>query len=239
MLKEDNFEKKFILNARALAKDLDVELIEKDLIEKSKELLQTLEKVEKNKIFNAESLLDLGKVKCSYRTTILSCYQAMGYIIAGCTNKTEYELGFFLTFGDNIANFKPIEHLYKHEVIKLSYILGTKEEVILAPPSAGFWEFQEDLEDIAYWIINKGPILKSRTFNEQEIRKANKIKNQLRWEKIDKCLQCIAEKKESKEISKEVKLPLNIINDLKEVTRKSKKYKRREILVSIKPVTSI
>jgi len=36
-----------------------------------------------------------------------------------------------------------------------------------------------------------------------------------------------------------VKLPLNIINDLKEVTRKSKKYKRREILVSIKPVTSI
>ena len=42
--------------------------------------------------------LGKDKIKCSMRSTIISCYQDKGYIIAGCTNRTEYELGFFVTF---------------------------------------------------------------------------------------------------------------------------------------------
>ena len=95
---DNTMEKKFLINARNLAKDLDVPLTEIPLEKRNIELIQILEKAENYKIFNSKSLLDSNKIKCSMRSTIISCYQDKGYIIAGCTNRTEYELGFFVTF---------------------------------------------------------------------------------------------------------------------------------------------
>lgn len=95
---DDNMERKFLINARNLAKDLEITLTEISLGKRNIELIQILEKAEKDKIFNSNSLLDSNKIKCSMRSTIISCYQDKGYIIAGCTNRTEYELGFFVTF---------------------------------------------------------------------------------------------------------------------------------------------
>ena len=95
---DDNMERKFLINARNLAKDLEISLTEISLGKRNVELIQILEKAEKGKIFNSKSLLDSNKIKCSMRSTIISCYQDKGYIIAGCTNRTEYELGFFVTF---------------------------------------------------------------------------------------------------------------------------------------------
>lgn len=233
IVEENELEKKFIYNARKLAKDLDTKLIEIPLQGKSLELMQILEKSDKDNVFNSNSVLEVGKAKCSYRTAIISCYQDKGYVIAGCTNRTEYELGFFVTFGDNIANFKPIEHLYKHEVIELANVLGTRKEVINQPPSAGFWENQEDLEDIAYWIVNKGPILKPRNFSNEEINKAENIKNVLNWEKIDTCLLMIRENKGIKEIANITEMSEHIVGDIVEVVKNAKKYKNRKILVSL------
>ena len=98
MVTDNNMERKFLTNARNLAKDLEVSLTVIPLEERNIELIQILEKAEKDKIFNSKSLLDSNKIKCSMRSTIISCYQDKGYIIAGCTNRTEYELGFFVTF---------------------------------------------------------------------------------------------------------------------------------------------
>ena len=98
MVTDNNMERKFLTNARNLAKHLEVSLTEIPLEERNIELIQILEKAEKDKIFNSKSLLDSNKIKCSMRSTIISCYQDKGYIIAGCTNRTEYELGFFVTF---------------------------------------------------------------------------------------------------------------------------------------------
>lgn len=98
IVNDNNMERKFLTNARNLAKDLEVSLTVIPLEERNIELIQILEKAEKDKIFNSKSLLDSNKIKCSMRSTIISCYQDKGYIIAGCTNRTEYELGFFVTF---------------------------------------------------------------------------------------------------------------------------------------------
>ena len=95
---DENIERKFLINAKNLAKDLEVSLTEIPLGKRNIELIKILEEAEKDKIFNSKSLLDSNKIKCSMRSTIISCYQDKGYIIAGCTNRTEYELGFFVTF---------------------------------------------------------------------------------------------------------------------------------------------
>ena len=95
---DENIERKFLKKKKNLAKDLEVSLTEIPLGKRNIELIKILEEAEKDKIFNSKSLLDSNKIKCSMRSTIISCYQDKGYIIAGCTNRTEYELGFFVTF---------------------------------------------------------------------------------------------------------------------------------------------
>ena len=57
-------------------------------------------------------------------------------------------------------------------MIKLARLLNSRDEVINQSPSAEFWENQEDLEDIAYWIINEGPIIIPKQFNDIEILQA-------------------------------------------------------------------
>ena len=139
-----------------------------------------------------------------------------------------------LHFGDNLANFKPIEHLYKTDVIKIARLLNSRDEVINQSPSAGFWENQEDLEDIAYWIINEGPILIPKQFNDMEIAQAEKIAKKLSWKKLDMCLKMISKEDDIENIVRTVELPIEIINGIVEIIKKAKKYKSRKILVSLR-----
>lgn len=139
-----------------------------------------------------------------------------------------------LHFGDNLANFKPIEHLYKTDVIKIARLLNSRDEVINQSPSAGFWKNQEDLEDIAYWIINEGPIIIPKQFNDIEISQAEEITKKLSWEKLDMCLKMIRKDKDIKNIVRIMELPIEIINGIIEITKKAKKYKSRKILVSLR-----
>lgn len=133
-----------------------------------------------------------------------------------------------------MANFKPIEHLYKTEVIEIAKNIGTRKEVINQAPSAGFWEKQEDLEDISYWIVNQGPIVKPKNFTKEEITRAEETRKELDWNKLDTCLEMIRENQDIEEIEKTTKLSKNIVDGIKEVVKKARKYKNREILKSLR-----
>ena len=233
-VKETETEGKFVKNVKNLAEDLEVPLTILPFEGKSMEFIKILEQAENEPIFNSKLILDPAKAKCSMRSAIISSYQDKGFIIAGCTNLTEYELGFFMTFGDNLAHFKPIEHLYKTEVIQLAKEIGTRREVIEQPATSGFWRKQEDLEDIAFWIFNQGPIMKARKFSKEEKEKIFKIKDQLTWEKIDNCLKNLRDKKTIEEIAKETGLSTKIIEGIIQITRKAKQYRNREIMVSMR-----
>lgn len=233
-VKETETEGKFVKNVKNLAEDLQVPLTIVPFEGKSMEFIKILEQAENEPIFNCKLILDPTKAKCSMRSAIISSYQDKGFIIAGCTNLTEYELGFFMTFGDNLAHFKPIEHLYKTEVIQLAKEIGTRREVIEQPATSGFWRKQEDLEDIAFWIFNQGPIMKARKFSKEEKDEIFKIKEELSWEKIDNCLKGFGDKKTIEEIAKETGLPTKIIEGIVQITKKAKQYRNREIMVSMR-----
>lgn len=233
-VKETETEAKFVKNVKNLAEDLETPFTIVPFEGKSMEFIKVLEQAENEPIFNSRLILDPAKAKCSMRSAIISSYQDKGFIIAGCTNLTEYELGFFMTFGDNLAHFKPIEHLYKIEVIQLAKEIGTRKEVIEQPATSGFWRKQEDLEDIAFWIFNQGPIMKARKFSKEEKEEIFKIKEELSWEKIDNCLKNLKEKKTIEEIEKETGLPAKIIEGIIQITKKAKQYRNREIMVSMR-----
>lgn len=227
---QSDMEDKFLMNARNLAHDLQMELSEIHLENVNQVLMDALIQGDTRQTFTDKYDLDSAKAKCSLRSSVISCYQDKGLLIAGTTNRTEWELGFFLTFGDNLSHFKPLAHLYKSQIMKLGEEIGTRREVLEQEPSAGFWNGQTDREDLAYWIINDGPILRPRSFSEEEVRLAEQWMEQLTIERIDHCLLMLAEGKKDTDISAETGMQKEIVQGLRHISEKAKKYKSRRIL---------
>lgn len=233
MVIQSDMEDKFVDNARTLANDLGISLSEIHLEAANSNLIKALEDGEQEKIFHADRLLDPGKAKCSIRSAVISSYQDKGFLIAGTTNRSEKELGFFMTFGDNLAHFKPIAHLYKSQLNEIARVIGTRHEVIEQDPSSGFWSGQTDLEDLAYWIVNDGPVLLARDFSEAEILRAEEIKKHLTFEKIDRVLFMYASNSDENMLHSQSELPCEIVNGLIHIVEKSKVLKNRNIMVEL------
>lgn len=226
---QSDMESKFLDNARNLADDLEVSLSEIHLETANEALMKALEDGDKNQTFNMAYDLEAAKAKCSVRSAVISCYQDKGFLIAGTTNRTEWELGFFLTFGDHLSHFKPLAHLYKSRVLELGQFVGTRREVLEQEPTAGFWSGQTDREDLAYWIINDGPILRPRDFSEEERKLAEMWKDQLTIERIDRCLCMLSKGQNDKKIAASTNLTEEMVRGLRHITEKAKKYKSRDI----------
>ena len=230
---QDGMEDRFRKNARRLSDDLNAPLDEIDMRGLNDSLIQAAEKGNPA-LFSSKSLLDPNRAKCSLRTALISCYQDKGYLIAGASNRTETELGFFLPFGDNLAHFKPIAHLYKTQVVQLAKQLGCRAEVIDQPPSAGFWEGQEDLTDLAYWIINRAPIMGAgRRFSEEEDRLAESIAARITQRSVDAALWSIAKGRSIRETADISGLDAEYAGALMDIVSHAKKSKNRPLLRSL------
>ena len=230
---QDGMEDRFRKNARRLSDDLNAPLDEIDMRGLNDSLIQAAEKGNPA-LFSSKSLLDPNRAKCSLRTALISCYQDKGYLIAGASNRTETELGFFLPFGDNLAHFKPIAHLYKTQVVQLAKELGCRAEVIDQPPSAGFWEGQEDLTDLAYWIINRAPIMGAgRRFSEEEDRLAESIAARITQRSVDTALWSIAKGRSIRETADISGLDAEYAGALMDIVSFAKKSKNRPLLRSL------
>lgn len=227
---QTEMEEKFCRQARALAEELGVRLSEIHLENINRILIGALEQSEDAGLFRLNTLLDPAKAKCSLRSAVISCYQDKGFLIAGTMNKTEKLLGFFLTFGDNLANFKPLAHLYKTQVKEIAKALGTATDVMEQEASAGFWEGQTDAEDLAYWIVNRGPILSPRKFTEEEIARVQGMIASLTPENVDAVLSLYEAGKSEEEAAGRVAVSAEIVEGIYAIVRKARKYKSREIM---------
>lgn len=235
-VKQEGLEEKYTINAINLAKDLGVDIDVIELGNMNRQLIEKLHEAAPDELFQPDSLLDPARANCSLRTAIISTYQDKGYLVPGNSNRTEIEMGFFLPFGDNLGHFKPIAHLYKSEVKILAEVIGCRKEIISQLPSAGFWEGETDLEDMAYWLYNEGPIVGGTVFTEEDDKEAMKIQKLLSQEKIDGCLIGINDGKDDIQIAKEVNLPEHLVHVIRKTKENSAITKNRPLLVTLERI---
>lgn len=61
--------------------------------------------------------------------------EATGCLVAGCLNRTEYRIGFFVPYGDDAGDLAPLQTLYKRQVRTVAAHLGLPKSVMEKSPS--------------------------------------------------------------------------------------------------------
>ncbi len=93
----------------------------------------------------------LGNVMARTRMVILyDLAKRNKALVCGTENRSEYYLGYFTRFGDEVADFAPLLHLYKTQVYQLAIYLGVPQKIIDQPPTAGLWPGQTDEKEIGF-----------------------------------------------------------------------------------------
>jgi NAD+ synthase len=185
---QEDFEQKYIDNARELARELGCRLVELSMPDVPRQLIQILSDADPLVGFRASGLLDVARSKCALRTFVFSAYSERGYLVVGPSNRTELSLGYFLPFGDGLSHFAPIAHLYKSQVQQLAQELGTSKVVTDQEPAAGFWNGDSDLDGIAYWLFNGAPIEVELDMSTEGLEEVGRIRNEISFEALDTCL---------------------------------------------------
>jgi NAD+ synthase len=67
-------------------------------------------------------------------------------VVASCANRTEFETGFFVRYGDDSGDLAPIRHLYKTQVFQLGGHLRIPETILNKEPSPDLFARIKDEE---------------------------------------------------------------------------------------------
>jgi len=225
-------------NARQLADDLDVPLVELHLADLPLQFIHQMMKDDPIEDFRPTGLLDPARAKCSMRTVVLSTYQDRGYVVVGSSNRTEVMTGFFLPFGDALCHLAPIIHLYKSQVRALAAASGTQPNVLNQPASAGFWEGQNDLEDLSWWLYCRRPIGPERSFDEKDESKVEEIRAILTTRALDLALVAIDEGYENSSVAQISGLPGDVTSRLRSLYEAAFENKRRPLGIGLEPTNA-
>lgn len=82
-----------------------------------------------------------------------------GYLVAGTSDKSEYQIGYFSKFGDGAADIMPIANLYKIQVKALAKHLGIPNAIVEKKSSPRLWDNHLAEEEIGMDYDMIDPIL--------------------------------------------------------------------------------
>ena len=183
--------------------------------------------------FRIDGLLDPARIKSSLRTSVFSAYVERGYVVVGTSNRTEYELGFFLPLGDGAWHLGPIAHLYKSQVFAMALYLNCAKEVISQPPSGGFWRGETDLEDLSFWLVHGAPVREDRNWSPEDMLNFGRINSILTFPIIDTVLSLLSSQQDDQIIANIAGIPVDIVSRIRCLVQQAGQVKKRPLRVSL------
>jgi NAD+ synthase len=115
-----------------------------------------------------------GNLMARIRMSLLYYYAGInGYLVAGTSDKSEIQIGYFSKFGDGAADIMPIAGLYKTQVRSLAEYLGIPVVIVEKKSSPRLWDNHlaeeeigmdyEIIDQILYLLVDKKMQLKDAT----------------------------------------------------------------------------
>ena len=101
-----------------------------------------------------------GNLMARIRMSLLYYYAGInGYLVAGTSDKSEVQIGYFSKFGDGAADIMPIAVLYKTQVRALAQYLGIPAAIVQKKSSPRLWQNHLAEEEIGMGYEMIDPIL--------------------------------------------------------------------------------
>ena len=147
-----------------------------------------------------------GNLMARIRMCLLYYYAAInGYIVAGTSDKSEVQIGYFSKFGDGAADIMPIAGLYKTQVRALAQYLGIPSAIVQKKSSPRLWESHLAEEEIG-----------------------------MDYEMIDQILHLLVDKKiELKDVTRKLEVSAKHVSKVNDMIEKSLHKRRPAAIVSL------
>jgi NAD+ synthase len=147
-----------------------------------------------------------GNLMARIRMSLLYYYAGInGYLVAGTSDKSEVQIGYFSKFGDGAADIMPIAVLYKTQVRALAQYLDIPAAIIQKKSSPRLWENHLAEEEIG-----------------------------LDYEIIDQILHLLVDKKiQPKDVTRKLGVPAKHVNKVNYMIEKSLHKRRPAAIVSL------
>lgn len=145
-----------------------------------------------------------GNLMARIRMSILYYYSNINdYLVAGTSDKSEYEIGYFSKFGDGAADILPIADLYKTQVRALGRFLGIPATIVEKKSSPRLW-------------INH--------LAEKELG--------MNYEAIDPILYLLVDKKmKPNDVARKLKIPSGQVNKIRDLMKRNS-HKRTPVPIA-------
>ncbi len=147
-----------------------------------------------------------GNLMARIRMSLLYYYAGInGYLVAGTSDKSEVQIGYFSKFGDGAADIMPIAGLYKTQVRALARYLGIPAAIVQKKSSPRLWKNHLAEEEIG-----------------------------MDYEMIDQILHLLVDKKiKLKDATRKLGVPAKHVNKVKDMIEKSLHKRRPAAIVSL------
>lgn len=130
-------------DARLLAEAIDLKIEKVDLTDTFRQLIKSS--------FDSENRMAKSNIKPRLRMTTLYYYgQDLGYLVLGCSNASEFHIGYYTKYGDSGSDLIPLAEFLKDEVYELAKELNIPNKIIDKQPTAGLWEAQTDEKEMGF-----------------------------------------------------------------------------------------
>jgi NAD+ synthase len=177
-------------------------LVEKFNLSCEKKDISSIVKIIDKSCFLKPDKYSLANIKARTRMIMLYEYANMtNSLICGTSNKSEILVGYFTKYGDGGVDIMPIGDVYKTQVLDLARYLKIPKEIYSKPPTAGLIKGQTD-----------------------------EIELKLSYEKLDKILIGLEQKRDIGEIAKIADIKKSNVERIKNMRIKSQ-HKRRTALI--------
>ena len=156
------------------------------------EILDEYNEKHKLKISSSDflSLTALTSIKHRVRMTLLYFHgEKNNFSVVGTTNKSEYQQGYFVKYGDGGTDIEPLSNLYKSQIYQIGEFLNIPREIREKDASPDIWSLKTSDEEffysVPYHIVDLILYARENNMTESEIEKIS----DLSLEQIKKLLQ--------------------------------------------------